>query len=105
MAQDAVDDAGVGNNGDNPHAGAAGAASQRVSLENFPDQTGPRAAGLPGEIGIVAGLGRGRAGAGTVGLSIGADDSAPVGVGAVEALAVASGIGDVGGYVLSCCNP
>jgi hypothetical protein len=56
MAQDAVDDAGIGNKGDDAHAGAA---SQRVSLENFPDQTGPSAAGLPGEIGIVPGRGAG----------------------------------------------
>ena len=57
MAQDAVDDAGIGNKGDDAHAGAAGAASQRVGLEYFPGQTSPRAAGLPREIGIVPGLG------------------------------------------------
>jgi hypothetical protein len=33
VAQNAIDDARVGNKGDNPHAGAAGAASQGVSLE------------------------------------------------------------------------
>ena len=34
MAQDAVNDAGVGNKGDDAHAAAAGA-SQRVGLEKF----------------------------------------------------------------------
>jgi len=53
VPQDAVDDVKIGNKGDSAHARAAGAASQGVSLEDFPDQTGPRAAGLPGEIGIV----------------------------------------------------
>jgi hypothetical protein len=95
VSQDAVDDAGVGNKGDDAHAGAAGA-SQRISFEDFPDQAGPSAAGLPGEVGIVPGLDRGRAGAGAVGLLARADDSAPGGIRAVEALAVTSGIGDVG---------
>ena len=98
VAQDAVDDAGVGNKGHDAHAGAAGA-HQGVGFEDLPDQAGPSAAGLAGEIGIVLGLGRGSAGA--VGLLARADDSAPVGIRAVEALAVASGIWDVGGYVLS----
>ena len=57
VTQDAVDHTGVGNEGNNAHAGAAGGASQRVGLEYFPDQTSPRAAGLPREIGIVPGLG------------------------------------------------
>ncbi len=89
MAQDAVNDVGVGNKGDDAHAGAAGSASQRVSLENFPDQTGPGAAGLPGEIGIVP-LAGGDAGIGVFGSRRLAQDSAPVGIGAVESLAVAS---------------
>ena len=78
MARDTVYDAGIGNKRDDAHAGAAGAASQRVSLENFPDQTGPGAAGLPGEIGIVAGFGRGSVGGAAVGLPASADDSAPI---------------------------
>ena len=97
MAHDTVDDARVGNNRDDAHAGAAGAASQRVSLENFPDQSSPGAAGLPGEVGIVPPLGRGSAGRGAVGLSVGADDSAPVRIGAVEALTVASRVGNMRG--------
>jgi hypothetical protein len=96
VAWDAVDDAGVGNKGDDAHAGAAGA-SQRIRFQDFPDQSSPGAAGLPGEVGIVPRLGRGSAKAGAVGLLARADDSAPVGIRAVEALAVASGIGDVGG--------
>lgn len=95
MAQDEVDDARVGNQRDDAHAGAAGSASQGVSLEDFPDQSSPGAAGLPGEAGIVPRLGRGSAGNGAVGLSVGADDSAPIRVGAVEALAVASRVGNM----------
>jgi len=95
MAQDAVDDARIGNKRDDAHAGAAGSASQGVSLEDFPDQSSPGAAGLPGEAGIVPRLGRGSAGNGAVGLSVGADDSAPIRVGAVEALAVASRVGNM----------
>ena len=94
MAQDAVNDVGVGNKGDDAHAGAAGSASQRVSLENFPDQTGPGAAGLPGEIGIVP-LAGGDAGIGVFGSRRRAQDSAPVGTGAVESLAVASRVGNM----------
>jgi hypothetical protein len=39
VAQDAVDDAGVGNKGDDAHAGAAGA-DQRIGFENNPQTTG-----------------------------------------------------------------
>ena len=85
VSQDAVDDAGVGNKGEDAHAGAAGA-GQGIRFEDFPNQAGPSAAGLPGEVGIVASLGRGSAGAGAVGLLALADDSAPVGVCAVKAL-------------------
>lgn len=56
MAEDAVDDTGVRDKGDDGHAGAA---SQRVSLEGFPDQPGPGAAGFSGKFGIVPGLGLG----------------------------------------------
>jgi hypothetical protein len=45
VAQDAVDDARVGNKGDDAHAGAAGA-GQGISFEDSPDQAGPSAAGL-----------------------------------------------------------
>ena len=79
VAQDAVDDARVGNKGDDAHAGAAGSASQGVSLEDFPDQTGPRAGSLPGEIGIVP-LAGGDAGGAIVGSRRRAQDSAPVGI-------------------------
>jgi hypothetical protein len=37
MAQDAVDDVGVGNKGDDAHPGATGAESQRIILEYFPN--------------------------------------------------------------------
>ncbi len=56
VAQDAVNHAGIRNKGDNPHAAAA-RAQERVSLEDFPYQTSPCAAGLPREIGIVPVLG------------------------------------------------
>ncbi len=48
VAQDAVNHAGIRNKGDNPHAAAA-RAQERVSLEDFPYQTSPCAAGLPRE--------------------------------------------------------
>ena len=96
MAQDAVHDTGIGNKGEDAHAGAAGAASQRVGLENFPDQTSPRAAGLAGEIGIVPLVG-GDAGGGVVGWRRLAQNSAAVGIGAVASLAVASRVGNMGG--------
>jgi len=52
MAQDAVDDPRVCNEGDDLHACAAGA-KQRVCFEDFPEQSRPGAAGFPGEVGIV----------------------------------------------------
>ena len=96
MTQDAVDNARVGNKGDDAHAGAAGGASQGVRLEDFPDQTSPGAARLPEQVGIVA-LSGGNAGGGIVGLRRGAHYSAPVGVCAVKSLAVASRVGNMRG--------
>jgi len=96
MAQDAVDDARVDNKGDDAHWGAAGAASQRVSLEKFPDQARPRAPRLPGEIGIVpiagcfGGLGAGARGGRT-------REPAPVRVRAIKPLAVPPGVRNMRG--------
>jgi hypothetical protein len=52
MAQNAVDDARVGNKGDDAHPEAA-RAQQRIGLENLPDQPRPRAARFPGTIRIL----------------------------------------------------
>jgi hypothetical protein len=52
MAQDAVDDPRVCNEGDNPHAGATGA-EERVNLENLLQQARPGASGFLGEVGIL----------------------------------------------------
>jgi len=52
MAQDAVDDPRVCNEGNDLHACAA-CAKQRVCFEDFPEQSRPRAAGFPEEVGIV----------------------------------------------------
>ena len=52
MPQDAVDDAGIHNKGDDAHASAAGA-KQRIRLEDLFNQLSPRAAGFPGAIRIV----------------------------------------------------
>ena len=52
MSQDAVDDTRVGDEGDDPHAGAAGA-DQGVGLEDLPDHARPRAPNLPGKLRIV----------------------------------------------------
>jgi len=52
MAQDAVDDARVCNEGDDPHAGAA-LAKERICLEDFPQKASPQASGFPGGVGIV----------------------------------------------------
>ena len=85
MAQNAVDDARVGNKRDDLHSGATGA-YQWVHLENFPQQARPGAACFPGDVGIVL-LGAHvcrRSGAGAMGGGNG--DSGPVGVGAVKAL-------------------
>jgi len=84
MAQDTVDDARFGNKRDDAHARATGAASQGVSLENLLNQPGPDSAPLPGEIRIVPLVG-GDADIGFVGSRRHARDSAPVGIGAVEA--------------------
>ena len=75
--------------------GAAGGARQGISLGNLPDQMSPRAAGLSGEIGIVPGIGRGSVDGRAIGLPVATDDSAPVGIGAIESLAVASGVGNM----------
>ena len=53
-----VDHARLCDKGDDPHAGAA-RAHQEIDLEDFPDQAGPRAAALPGKVGIVPVLERG----------------------------------------------
>ena len=103
MAQDAVDDARVRNQGNDAHAGAA-RAKQRIDFEDFSNQAGPRAAGLPGGVRIVlpgACVSRSRGVAGIGGRN---RRSGAVGVGAVPALAMTSGIRDVRGYVLSCCK-
>ena len=103
VVQDAVDNARVCNKGDDAHACAADA-EHWVYLENFPQQARPGAARFPGEVGIVL-LGASvfrRSGA--IAMGGGNGDSGPVGVGAVEALAMSSRIGNVGRNVLSCCN-
>lgn len=96
MAQDPVDHARISNQGDDAHAGAAGSASQRVGLENLPDQTSPRAPGLPAQIGIVLVLGR-WGGLVAVPLRMGRRDPASVGIRAVESLTVASRVGNMRG--------
>jgi hypothetical protein len=53
MPQDAVNDAGIGNKGDDAHAAAAGA-KQRIGLENLLNQPSPGTACFPGAIRIVA---------------------------------------------------
>jgi hypothetical protein len=52
MAQDAIDDPWVSNKRDDLHAGATGA-YQGVRFEDFSQEARPRAAGFPGEVGIV----------------------------------------------------
>jgi len=87
VAQDAIDNARLCNKGDDAHAGAAGA-KQGIDLEDLPDQARPRAAGLPGEVGIVPILVGISVGIGRVGFCAGFFDSAPVRVSAVKALAM-----------------
>jgi hypothetical protein len=94
MAQDEVHGSGIGNNGDNAHAGAAGE-KEGIGLENFPDQASPGAAGFPGEIRIVL-LRMYRSGrAGALAVGGGHGDSGAIGVSAVKTLAMASRIRDV----------
>ena len=74
---------------------------RHARLPKAHDQARPGAARLPGEVGIVPALGCAGGGIGAVGFRACFQDSAAVGVSAIEALAVAPGVGDVGGYVLS----
>ena len=94
MPQDAVDDAGICNKGDDAHAAAAGA-QQRIRFEDFLNQPSPRAAGFPGAIRIVP-LGKSRcrqAGAFSICRSRG--NPAAVGIGPVKSLTMASRIRDM----------
>jgi hypothetical protein len=52
MTQDAIDDPGICNKGNDPHAGAA-FADQRVNLKDLSEQARTGAPGFLGEIGIV----------------------------------------------------
>jgi hypothetical protein len=51
MTQDAIDDPGICNKGNDPHAGVA-LTDQRGNLKDFSEQARPGAPGFPGEIGI-----------------------------------------------------
>jgi len=51
MAQDAVDDPRLCNQGDDPHPGTA-LADQRVNFKYFPQQARPRAPRCPRKVGI-----------------------------------------------------
>jgi len=51
MAQNAVHNPGLSNDGDDPQLGAA-RAQERVDFEDFPQQARPRAPGFLGEVGI-----------------------------------------------------
>ncbi len=94
MPQDAVDDTGIGNKGDDAHAAAA-RAKEGVGLKYFTDQPGPRAAGFAGSIPIVV-LGKLRCRQ-RGGFACGSRHGNPpaVGIGPVKPLAMPSGIGDV----------
>jgi len=87
MSQDAADDAGICNKGDDAHAAAA-RAPQRVRLEDFLNQPSPCAAGLPGGIRIV-GLGK-RTGrkAGAICICRRRRNPAAVGINPIESLAM-----------------
>jgi hypothetical protein len=59
MTQDAIDDPGICNKGNDPHAGTA-FADQRVNLKDLSEQARPGAPGFPRRVGIVllcAGIG------------------------------------------------
>jgi hypothetical protein len=58
MLQDAIDNAGICNKGNDAHAAAA-TTQEGIRLEDFLNQPGPRAAGFPGVIRIVP-LGKSR---------------------------------------------
>ena len=95
MPQDAVDDAGIRNKGDDAHASAAGA-KQRIRLEDLFNQPSPRAAGFPGAIRIVP-LGKSLIGqVGAFAISGGHGNPPAVGAGPIKSLTMASPIRDMG---------
>jgi hypothetical protein len=95
MPQDAVDDAGIRNKGDDAHASAAGA-KQRIRLEDLFNQPSPRAAGFPGAIRIVP-LGKSLIGqVGAFAISGGHGNPPAVGAGPIKSLTMRSRIRDMG---------
>jgi len=95
MPQDAADDAGIRNKGDDAHASAAGA-KQRIRLEDLFNQPRPRAAGFSGAIRIVA-LGKSLIGqVGAFAISGGHGNPPAVGAGPIKSLTMRSRIRDMG---------
>ena len=102
MPQDSINDACISNNGDNLHLRAAGT-QHGIYFKNLGKQARPRAASFLGELRVLVGPGGLWCGASEI-LRHSGGYSRPVAIGSIRASSMLAAIGDVGGYVLSCCN-